>query len=57
MVFDIDKETNKVEEMVLEMVKKLYPESKMVCLVNKGIELNDDTLSWIQDKGIGKIKL
>ena len=39
MPFDIDKETNKVEEMVLEMVKKLYPESKMVCLVNKGFEV------------------
>ena len=39
MAFDIDKETNKVEEMVLNMVKKLYPESKMVCLVNKGFEL------------------
>jgi len=36
---DIDKETNKVEEMVLDMVKKLYPEFKIVCLVNKGIEL------------------
>ncbi len=39
MAVDIDKETNKVEEMVLDMVKKLYPEFKIVCLVNKGIEL------------------
>jgi len=39
MAFDIDKEINKVEEMVLDMVKKVYPESKMLCLVNKGIEL------------------
>ena len=39
MAFDIDKETNKVEEMVLDMVKKLYPESRMVCLVNKGFEI------------------
>jgi hypothetical protein len=39
MAFDIDKEINKVEEMVLEMVKKVYPGSKMLCLVNKGIEL------------------
>ena len=42
MAFDIDKETNKVEEMVLDMVKKIYPESKMLCLVNKGIELVHD---------------
>lgn len=39
MAFDIDRETNKVEEMVLDMVKKLYPESKIVCLVNKGVDL------------------
>ena len=42
MAFDIDKETNKVEEMVLDMVKKVYPDSKMLCLVNKGIELVHD---------------
>jgi len=39
MAFDIDNETNRVEEMVLDLVKKVYPESKMLCLVNKGIEL------------------
>ena len=42
MAFDIDNETNKVEEMVLDMVKKVYPDSKMLCLVNKGIELIHD---------------
>ena len=42
MAFDVDKETNKVEEMVLDMVKKVYPESIMVCLVNKGIALIHD---------------
>ena len=42
MAFDIDKETNKVEEMVLDMLKKIYPESTMVCLVNKGVDLIHD---------------
>lgn len=51
MTFDIDKETNKVEEMVLDMVKKVYPESKMLCLVNKGIELihNDEKKELIPE--------
>ncbi len=42
MAFDIDKETNKVEEMILDMVEKVYPSSKMLCLVNKGIDLIHD---------------
>ena len=39
MAFDIDSETSKVEEMVLDMVKKVYPESNLLCVVNKGIDL------------------